>query len=92
MIKKRRMNALKNKVKFATYVKSLFKKETPWYIKTLAGISLAYTILPLDVLPDFLGLIGIVDDAAVMGILTTAGLGLLNTYYERHPELIQAQK
>lgn len=77
-------------MRWSTYAKSLFKKETPWYVKTLAGIGLAYTFLPLDVLPDFFGLVGIVDDAAVMGILTTAGMSLLNNYYDKHHEIIQA--
>lgn len=83
---------MRKNVRLGTYAKSLFKKETPWYIKTLAGIGLAYTFLPLDVLPDFFGLVGIVDDAAVMGILTTAGMSLLNNYYDIHPELIQARQ
>lgn len=84
------MITLKKTVRLGTYAKSLFKKETPWYIKTLAAMGLAYTVLPLDVLPDFFGLVGFLDDAAVMGILTTAGMSLLNTYFDKHPELIQS--
>ncbi len=74
-------------MRLGLYVKSLFKKETPGYIKLIAGLGLAYTFFPLDVLPDFFGLVGIVDDAAVMSILTTAGMSLLKVYHERHPEL-----
>lgn len=81
---------MKKKVRLMTYAKSLVKKETPWYIKALAGASLAYTFLPLDVLPDIFGLLGLVDDAAVMGILTTAGISLLNNYYDKHPEVSPA--
>lgn len=79
---------LKKKTGLVMYAKSLFKHETPGYIKALAGISLVYTFVPLDVLPDFLGLVGIVDDAAVIGILTKAGVSLLNNYYEKQPQLL----
>lgn len=79
---------LKKQMRLVMYAKSLVKKETPWYIKAVAGLSLVYAFVPLDVLPDFLGLVGIVDDAAVMGILTTAGISLLNNYYDRNPQLV----
>lgn len=82
--------SLKQSVRLMTYAKSIFKKETPWLIKAVAGASLVYTFVPLDVLPDFLGPIGFLDDAAVLGILTAAGIKLLNHYYDRHPELIHA--
>jgi uncharacterized membrane protein YkvA (DUF1232 family) len=43
-----------------------FDRETPRHVQmTLVG-ALAYFILPLDVLPDFMPLLGFTDDAAVL--------------------------
>ena len=42
---------------------------TPLWAKGLAAGGLAYLILPLDAVPDFLPIGGYSDDAAVMGVV-----------------------
>lgn len=38
----------------------------PLYTKTIPGIVLAYLIIPIDVIPDFLPLLGQIDDLAIL--------------------------
>lgn len=65
------------------FVRALFKKDTPISIKLIVGLALTYTIVPIDMLPDFLGIVGLVDDAAVIGLLTTFAMKLLDNHNEK---------
>lgn len=60
--------------------RALFSKESPIYVKAILIAAIIYVISPLDVLPDFLGLIGWVDDAAVVTGLVTLALKLLDKH------------
>ncbi len=40
----------------------------PWYIISSIGAALLYVISPLDLLPDFIPIIGYIDDATVLAI------------------------
>lgn len=51
------------------YFKALTNKETPKAAKILAALSLAYIILPADVIPDVFPFLGYIDDTVL-----TAGL------------------
>ena len=44
----------------------------PWTTIASAGAALAYIINPLDVIPDFLPIIGLVDDTVVLKVCLTA--------------------
>lgn len=72
--------ATTSKTTISKFIRALFSKETPTYIKAVVGAAVAYTILPADVLPDILGPIGFLDDAAVVGILTSIAMTLLDNY------------
>ena len=39
---------------------------TPLHVKAVLFGALAYFIVPLDIIPDFIGLVGFTDDAAVL--------------------------
>lgn len=43
----------------------------PWYAKALTGFVVAYALSPIDLIPDFIPLIGLLDDMVVvpLGIL-----------------------
>lgn len=45
---------------------------TPWYAKFLAGAVVAYAVSPIDLIPDFIPVLGYLDDL----ILVPAGLAL----------------
>ncbi|MEX2349293.1 MAG: YkvA family protein [Flavobacteriaceae bacterium] len=40
----------------------------PWYIISSIGAALLYVISPLDLLPDFIPIIGYIDDATVLAL------------------------
>lgn len=41
---------------------------TPWYAKFLAGAVVAYAISPIDLIPDFVPVLGYLDDAILLPI------------------------
>jgi uncharacterized membrane protein YkvA (DUF1232 family) len=45
---------------------------TPWYAKAFAGLVVAYAFSPLDLIPDFIPVLGYLDDL----ILIPAGIAL----------------
>src|SRR5512143_1825083 len=47
--------------------------ETPWYAKILAVLIIGYALSPIDLIPDFIPVLGYLDDL----ILIPAGIALL---------------
>lgn len=45
---------------------------TPWYAKLFAGLVIAYSLSPIDLIPDFIPVLGYLDDL----ILVPAGIAL----------------
>lgn len=45
---------------------------TPWYAKAVAGLVVGYALSPIDLIPDFIPVIGLLDDL----LLVPAGLYL----------------
>jgi uncharacterized membrane protein YkvA (DUF1232 family) len=45
---------------------------TPWYAKALAGVVVAYAFSPIDLIPDFVPVLGYLDDL----LLIPAGIAL----------------
>lgn len=76
-----------SKMTLSKFIRALFQKETPTYIKAVIGLALAYTVFPIDVLPDILGPIGFADDAAVLGLLTTVSMMLLDNYTKKTKQI-----
>jgi uncharacterized membrane protein YkvA (DUF1232 family) len=46
---------------------------TPWYVKVLAGVVAAYAFSPIDLIPDFIPVLGYLDDL----ILVPLGIWLV---------------
>ncbi|MDM9559282.1 YkvA family protein [Bordetella petrii] len=42
---------------------------TPWYAKALAAFVVAYALSPIDLIPDFIPVLGLVDDALLLPAL-----------------------
>jgi uncharacterized membrane protein YkvA (DUF1232 family) len=39
---------------------------TPWYVKVLAGVVAAYAFSPIDLIPDFIPVLGYLDDLVLV--------------------------
>lgn len=80
MILMQRKQTKTSKTTLGKFIRALFSKETPTYIKAFVGVAVAYTVFPIDVIPDILGIVGYADDAAVLGLLTTVAMTLLDNH------------
>lgn len=67
---KSRARALKNEA-FAVYLAAKDPR-TPWYAKALVFFVVAHTFSPIDLIPDFIPILGYLDDL----IITPLGLAL----------------
>ena len=50
---------------------ALKKKETPIYAKILAGLTIIYALSPVDLIPDFIPVLGYIDDLIILPALVT---------------------
>ena len=67
--------ARKIKKNIPTVFLALKDKETPIIAKIFAGITVAYALSPIDLIPDFIPVIGYLDDAAVVTLVLGLGVG-----------------
>jgi uncharacterized membrane protein YkvA (DUF1232 family) len=44
-------------------------KRTPWYAKALGGLAVVYALSPIDLIPDFIPIFGMLDDLIILPIL-----------------------
>lgn len=50
---------------------------TPWYAKAMGGFVVAYALSPIDLIPDFIPVLGYVDDVILLPILIWFTIRLL---------------
>lgn len=50
---------------------------TPWYAKALAAFVVAYALSPIDLIPDFIPVLGYVDDVLLLPVLIWFTIRLL---------------
>jgi len=74
MLKKNRLKEKILSLKSEAYVLYLASKDkrVPWYAKALAAVVIAYLLSPIDLIPDFIPVIGYLDDI----IIVPAGIAL----------------
>ena len=70
----RRLKASAEQLKTDTYAVYLASKDprVPWYAKLLVGLIVAYALSPVDLIPDFIPVLGYVDDL----LIVPAGIAL----------------
>jgi uncharacterized membrane protein YkvA (DUF1232 family) len=59
-----RVRALKKEA-YALYIAARDPR-VPWYAKLLIGLVLAYTFSPIDLIPDFIPVLGFLDDLLIV--------------------------
>lgn len=69
-----RLKARANELKTDTYALYLAYADprVPWYAKLLVGLIVAYALSPIDLIPDFIPVLGYVDDL----LIVPAGIAL----------------
>ena len=75
MTLKEKAAALKINVS-AVYI-AMRKKETPVLAKILAGITVGYALSPIDLIPDFIPVLGYLDDLLSLPILMAMTIKLI---------------
>lgn len=61
--------AKKLKIDIPAIFIALRKKETPIIVKILAGITVLYALSPIDLIPDFIPVLGYLDDVILLPAL-----------------------
>ena len=70
----------------AVYI-ALKDKETPTIAKILAGITVGYALSPIDLIPDFIPVLGYLDDVIVLPTLVTLTIKRIpNDVWQRSKE------
>jgi len=53
------------------------KKETPWHAKLLAGLTVGYALSPIDIVPDFIPVLGYLDDLIILPVMIILSVKLI---------------
>jgi uncharacterized membrane protein YkvA (DUF1232 family) len=72
-----RLWALRTRQDAMTLWFALRHPATPWYAKALAVLVAAYILSPIDLIPDFIPVLGVLDDIILVPILIWATLRAL---------------
>ena len=63
------------------YIPALFlamkKPETPVTAKLIAGLTVAYALSPIDIVPDFIPVLGYLDDLIILPLLVALAIKLI---------------
>jgi uncharacterized membrane protein YkvA (DUF1232 family) len=52
-----------------SYARLLFHPDTPWVVKGILVLAIIYLLSPFDLVPDWIGGLGLVDDLAIVSLL-----------------------
>ncbi len=77
MIEKIKKWAKKLKSDIATLYLAYKHELTPWYAKVVVIITVGYALSPVDIIPDFIPILGFVDDAILLPVFIWLSLKLI---------------
>jgi uncharacterized membrane protein YkvA (DUF1232 family) len=72
---KERLEALNAQV--ATVFFAMKHPQTPWLAKALGTVVVVYALSPIDLIPDFIPVIGYLDDLIILPVLITLTIKLI---------------
>ena len=89
---KSKVKKLKKEIQVLTIAYS--DPRTPWTAKLLIGLTVGYLLSPIDLIPDFIPVLGILDDLVLVPLLITASLKLIPeiVILEAREEVLQNPK
>ncbi len=53
------------------------RRDTPFLAKLMAGLTIAYALSPIDLIPDFIPVLGLLDDLVILPLLLWLALKLI---------------
>jgi uncharacterized membrane protein YkvA (DUF1232 family) len=62
------------KQEFDVYRLVLKHPQTPWVAKVFLGLAIGYLLLPFDLIPDFIPVLGQLDDVIIIPVLVYVAL------------------
>jgi uncharacterized membrane protein YkvA (DUF1232 family) len=65
------------KQEIQVYQRVLRDRHTPWYAKAVLGLAVGYLLLPFDLIPDFIPVLGQLDDLLIVPGLVWLALKLI---------------
>lgn len=74
MIEKLKSLTKQLKQEFAVYRLVLKHPKTPWLAKVFLGLAIGYLLLPFDLIPDFIPVLGQLDDVVIIPVLVYIAL------------------
>ncbi len=77
MLEKLKSLASQLKRELAVYRLVLKHPQTPWLAKFFLGLAVAYLLLPFDLIPDFIPILGQLDEVVILPILLWLALLLI---------------
>ena len=69
---------------------ALKDKKTPWYAKLLAALTVIYALSPIDLIPDFIPVLGYLDDLLILPALVACTVKFIpNDVFEEYRKKAQ---
>ena len=77
MLRVLRKTAADLKQNLPIYQKALKDPRTPKLAKALLGMAVAYAMMPFDLIPDFIPILGRIDDVVIIPVLTKMAITMI---------------
>jgi uncharacterized membrane protein YkvA (DUF1232 family) len=77
MLEKLKSFGVAIKREIAYYRLLLKDRRTPWLAKAFLGLALGYLLMPFDIIPDFIPVLGHLDDLVIVPLLVILALKMV---------------